>query len=495
MNSRKLFFFLLFVVFFPFLAFPKVILYPVPDGEPISKDYIVKINGQSLSVYQARVSAMPVNQVWPGYQRPLEQTELASFCYFDADETVTIEIRSAIPVKNVTIRPLSYNIKPIVKGNRISFKISRPGQFIVEINGWHKALHMFVNPVDNNPPEMTEENVLYFGPGVYWPGIIHAKDNQTIYIAGGAVVHGIIYVRKIKNVKIRGRGIIDASSIGRFDAMNMIFVDSSENVSVEGVVLRDSHIWAVLVHNSSHISIDNIKLIGHWRYNADGIDIVNSQHATIKNSFVRAFDDCIVLKGTTPRINMVSDVLVDNCILWNDWGRALEIGAETATDSIFNVTFKNCDIIHYVHIAMDIQNGDRAHIYNIKYEHIRVEDPIVENGYYDNSENPIRDIQKAKEYKPIDSYNPAELGRLFEINIRRNNYSKDTIRGKVENVIFRNVRYISSHKPKSYFSGYSSGHEIKNILFEDVFINDTRITDAVSGNFQSNAYVSNLIFD
>ena len=40
--------------------------------------------GQQLRVHPARVSAFPMNQVWAGYQRPVEQTKMSSFVSFDA---------------------------------------------------------------------------------------------------------------------------------------------------------------------------------------------------------------------------------------------------------------------------------------------------------------------------------------------------------------------------------------------------------------------------
>jgi DNA-binding protein YbaB len=69
---------------------------------------------------------MPVNQVWPGYQRPQEQTEIASFAYFDFSGQVSIEMTSNKEIKSVDIRPKSYGIKPVIKGNTIKFDLSRP---------------------------------------------------------------------------------------------------------------------------------------------------------------------------------------------------------------------------------------------------------------------------------------------------------------------------------------------------------------------------------
>ena len=44
-----------------------VLSWPAPEGEKLSEDYTLRVNGQTVSVYSCRVSAMPFNQVWPGY--------------------------------------------------------------------------------------------------------------------------------------------------------------------------------------------------------------------------------------------------------------------------------------------------------------------------------------------------------------------------------------------------------------------------------------------
>ena len=79
------------------------------SAHPDEKRYnacTLKVNGKPVDVYQCRVSKFPFNQVWPGYQRPIEQTELAGFAYWETDGASEIEISAeevaTIIVKEVT---------------------------------------------------------------------------------------------------------------------------------------------------------------------------------------------------------------------------------------------------------------------------------------------------------------------------------------------------------------------------------------------------------
>jgi hypothetical protein len=86
--------------------------------------------------------------------------------------------------------------------------------------------------------------------------------------------------------------------------------------------------------------------------------------------FLRNFDDVIALKGLKGYDwRNVENIMVQGCVLWCDWGRALEIGSETCADEFRNIIFSDCDIIHTSHTAIDLQNGDRG----ILFEDMRVE--------------------------------------------------------------------------------------------------------------------------
>lgn len=170
-----------------------VITYPVPEGEAASEDYKITVNGQDARAYRCRVSAVPFNTVWPGYQRPLGQTETASFAYFDmsgGETEAEMEITVLRDFEEAVMRPLSKTKgRYTVKDKKVSFRFGGPGHYTLETDGFHNALHIFINPVKDYGAEKEGPGVIYFGPGVHRPGKIELKSGETLFIDGGAVVH------------------------------------------------------------------------------------------------------------------------------------------------------------------------------------------------------------------------------------------------------------------------------------------------------------------
>lgn len=471
------------------------IVHPAPAGEQASDDYTLEIDGRPVFVYRARVSAVPFNQVWPGYQRPLEQTELAAFASWDMAAPVELSITAHRPFAKVTVRPYASGLQPRVEGRTLTMTVTQPGQFVVEFDDHHHALHCFANPPEKHAPSPTDPNVRYFGPGVHEAGVIVASSGQTIHLAAGAVVHGAIEADGATNVRITGRGILDSSRFTRerFNAgegpFGTICLHRCTHCLIEGITIRDPHAWTVIPVNCSDIEIRNIKLIGLWRYNSDGIDLVNSQRMTVRDCFVRAYDDCIVLKGmnawgphqagTLP----VEDIVVERCVLWNDWGRCLELGAETVAPAMRRIVFRDCDLIHTSMVAMDIQHGDRAEIADVLFERIRIE---MDDGM------PIPQFQNA----PGEVFNgrmgDGYLPQVLVVGINGNAYTQDATRGRVSDVRFRDIRVTANGISGSHLHGADAEHRVRDVSIETLVINGTPIDTLAAGRIDVGPFVDGV---
>ena len=452
-----------------------VVVYPAPADEKLSEDFTLTVAGKTAPVYLCRVSAMPFNQGWPGYQRPIDQTELASFAYWDMTAPVDIEVVSQRPIESVAIRPTARGIHPQVEGNRIRFHIDAPQQFVVEVNGWHKALHLFANPqavaIDPQAP-----GVRYFGPGVHRPGRMTLASNQTVYLAGGAVVYGCIEAKDATNIKILGPGILDSSEFERdFDRNwddvaagrhigsmgGCIHLLRCSQVTVDGPVLRDPHIWCLATFGCSDVQIAHVKEIGLWRYNADGIDICNSQNVTVKHCFVRTFDDSLVVKGMRYCSDLPNkNILFEDCVVWNEWGRALEIGAETSAPEFSQVTFRDCDIIRTAGIALDVQHGDRPTIKDLTFERIRLEVDDV---------NYAPQIQSSRDAKYTGNTNYCP--QFFVLVFRHGPWSYDKEIGAMRDIVVRDCSISGKPLPASSLNGLDVTHDIKGVTITNLQIN------------------------
>lgn len=465
-----------------------IVAWPAPAGEALCEFYSLAVNGQPVAVHACRVSAMPFNQVWPGYQRPLDQTELAAFACWDMAGPVTVEVTSERAVNSAVVRPAALNISPEVTGHRVSFRLERPTSLVVEINGAAHALHLFASPPETEVPPADTAGLRYFGPGVHHPGRITLQDNEAVYIAGGAVVHGSIHAHGASNIRISGRGILDVSQYERGVGGGAICLADCRDITIEGIVMRDPDVWCCSLFGCQDATISGVKLIGLWRYNADGIDVCNSENVTVEDCFVRAFDDALVIKGLKSARNSFDDRPIRNvrfrrCVVWCDWGRAMEIGAETCSPEIADIVFEDCDIIRTTHIALDIQHGDRALIRDILFENIRVEiDPW--------NPRPRMQSQREEQYQsdPSDTYCPV----LIEIVIRPTPYSKDDRRGTVRDVAFRNIHVVGPHRPHSSLRGFDAEHDVVGVTFQNLRFNDVLARDAEAARLHIGPHVTGI---
>lgn len=347
--------------------------------EPISPDYRVFANGEEIPVYTCRISEYSFNRVWPSHQRPFDQTCPASFVNIVSDGKVSLEVELLRPHKRVMIKPYSKNIEFAEKDSRVSFSLAQNGSYVLMTDDHKNCLYIFNSKPIEAPDPATVTH--YFGPGIHFAGKIVLHDNESLYVDRDALVYGCIYAEGAKNIRVFGNGLFDDSTEERVDNLcyeefinGNIKLYDCENVSIEGVLFRNSAIWCVNIFHCFDVSIDGIKVFGQWRYNTDGVDIVNSQRVTVKNSFVHSFDDTVVVKGIDRyRLTNCENILTENCTLWCDWGRTCEIGLETACREYKNIVFRNCDILRAGSVALDIQNGDYAEVHDVIFEDIRVE--------------------------------------------------------------------------------------------------------------------------
>ncbi len=498
-------------------------IYPVTTTNNECYDYRVKINGQSVQLDTARVSACPFNRRWPGHQRGIEQSELINFISLSTDEPLDFEIETNFSAENVIIRPLSLGIQPkINKDGVIRFTLPKNAYFTVEPCGRNNALHIFADPICKYNLNKEQDDVVYYGNGEHHVGLIELKSNQTLFIDEGAVVYANIRAKDAENIKILGRGILDNSenkekilfeenAVGNTSAVlnakreHTVQIEYCENVTIEGITIRDSLVYNIRPICCKNLNISNVKIIGCWRYNSDGIDMHNCEDVLIDNCFIRTFDDSICVKGfdfyTAGNVSEAvknamyhngkvydtfKNVRVKNCTIWNDWGKCLEIGAETKAEEICDIVFLNCDLIHVTGPVLDSYNIDYADVHDIVYKDINVEyDDVIMSPSIQKSDEEVY-VNKNENYAP----------KLINVTTDYHfEYSAGgDRRGKTHDITFQNIYLYGKYEPKFYFKGYDEEHKTKNVTVENVFWNGELLKKIKEENFVMDKFAENVVY-
>ena len=449
-------------------------VYPSPVGEPLSNIYRVSVAGKTVPVYLAKIGAADNElrfKAVDDLMHSADYFDTAAFAYFDVDGSVTVKVTSERIIRIAKILPLSANIKAKIHGNFILFKASSPQNLTVEINGeWVKSLHIFINPIEQNVPRANDPNVIFFGPGIHEVSNLTVGDNKTVYIAGGAIVKAVIgkdekyslepsglrnypptFILAGNHIKFAGHGIIDASECPTH-AGNLLFIKGTD-ITVEGVILRNSSGWTVPVFQSDHIVINNIKILG-YRANSDGIDICNGRNVIVDHCFIRTNDDLVVVKCWQGQ-GQSNHIVVKNCVLWNQLAHALLVGPELR-EKVDDVLFANCDIIHDQgrEWSLRVFQSDSTLVNNIRFENIRIE----------------------------------ESHQLISLCIGKNAATFQKNPGRVQNVSFQNIS--AAGKPLSVeLTGGDYQNGINGVVFKDVKLNGKSL---VQDDIRSNKFVQNV---
>ena len=427
----------------------EVVAYKAPVAASGAPDFAVKAEGKNIFVNNARI---------------------AGYAIFSCNEPVSLEIAWIGTIESVVVRPLSLGIKPIIEGHKITFTLPKPTNISVEINGnIRRPLFIFANPPETNPPGSEDPGIIYYRSGrIHNAGLVELKSGDTVYIAGGAIVRGAFIAEDANKITIMGRGILDGSGYHKGER-RMIEMLECTNLRIKDIVIFNSGHWTVPLKKCDTVNITNLKIV-NWRDWDDGIDICGSSNVTVSNCFIRTKDDCVAIKSvyypwmTGDGIGNVRNVTVQNSVLWNGvWGNGLEIGFETRAESISDIVFRDNDLIHVEgrEGTFTIHNGDRANVSNVLYENIRVEDSV---------------------------------GYLIDFKILKSRYSKDTERGRIENIRFNNIDVAGNVFPTSIMRGFDNTHSIDGVTFSNFRIHGTTISSEEQLKLEKNNFVKSLRF-
>lgn len=405
----------------------------------ISSLYGVRIDGKEVEVFQNEFFHFAI----PVYEKKGRERE--------------VEVTIPDNVKSVRLRPTSAGISFERDGSVLKFRVPAGLRVIVEIDG-DLLCPLYV--LQSERVEKPEKVSYEFQKGkVYHIGTLELKTGDVVYIEEGAVVSGMIRSRMADHIRIIGNGILYGGNWHEWNkngAEQMLVTVLGKDIEVRGITLLDGGSWHLVPTACEDVRIEDINILGKV-ITGDGIDIVGSRNVTVRNSFVRANDDCISIKAEEFQDPSgcadVRHILVEDCLFWNaEFGNALEIGYETRCDEISDVVFRNCEIVHCEYEGnqsggvLTIHNADRAFVHDIHYENIRIEDAQ----------------EKFIDIKTLDS-----------------KYSRDRVRGMVSDIYFKNIEITEGVFPVSIVRGFEMKQELcrpHDFYFENIVIHGKKIT-------------------
>ena len=385
--------------------------YGVPQTFDASGDVSMTVNDESVGVFKTRVYEEDKRIGTYATNNPVTFGNVAIFDY-KGDASVRIKVNRT-DINSVTIRPTRKGLSAAQETKdgatyiTINMKEGQQGQYSIEFNGSYKgtnSIMLFAQDILNKP-----DNVWKTISSYEKTDDLVVPEGKILWIEGGAVLNG--YVHCMNNSKIIGRGIITQNNWGPWGGNNRrnpvsvgyepVYYDGntpknngkggtelgSSNVQVIGISILDPTGWAVNIRNSNNVLFKDVNVVSA-RSNGDGITIQSSYNVFLDGCFVRSSDDSIVVKNYD-NIN-AHDIRVEDCTVWNDIAQCLEIGYETDMGGagssrceagyknkdakIYNVLFKNIDVVHKFHKGVaTIHNGDNIPIYHIAYDGVYVD--------------------------------------------------------------------------------------------------------------------------
>lgn len=432
--------------------------YNAPNGVEMKQDFEVKVRVPSGEWQPVATYAVKVDRVADA----CHNVEKASLAYFDFSGEVEVKVKSlAARIDKAQVRPLSYGIRPQQTDSTLTFKLNRPCNISVEVNGdiFHN-LHLFANPMETERPKLQKRasykagrpigQLLYFAPGLHQieGDSLEIPSGTTVYLAGGAVVRGRLLVKNATDVRIMGRGILHPEGRGEG-----VYIMNSKRVLVEGITTTQCP-----TGGSDSIVIRNVKVISSYGW-GDGLNVFASNNVLYEHVFCRNSDDCTTVYATRKGFNGgCRNITMRRAVLWADVAHPIMIGLHgnpEANEVIEDLTYQDIDILDHSEMQIDYQGclainvGDNNLVRHVRFEDIRIED--------------------------------FRQGQLFNLRIFYNKkYCAAPGRG-IEDVLFKNISYTGQGEELSMLIGYNEERKLKNIRFEGLRLNGLPITDTMPG--------------
>ncbi len=132
----------------------------------------------------------------------------------------------------------------------------------------------------------------------------------------------------------------------------LLFIWGCNNVTIQGVHLRDAGFWTTHLYQCNNVLIENCDIRSPYKPvpapSTDGVDIDVCKKVTIRSCYISVNDDAVCIKGgkgpdahKRSENGSVEDILVENCTFGESHG-TLTLGSESIHAK--NITVRNCKV-------------------------------------------------------------------------------------------------------------------------------------------------------
>ncbi|MGI6644600.1 MAG: glycosyl hydrolase family 28 protein [Bacilli bacterium] len=374
-----------------------ILEYPdfIDNYDNYSPNYRLYHGDKLIPVYSCNVNPM---HIWTPNPTTFVKAGVSTIS-LDGEATFKLQTNFHF-LESLKISPLDANVDFEIDIPRrvVTFKIAQPGQYTITLIN-SMVFHLFVNPPHMyNEQVPTTNNTIVFEKGIYNRNnsplidnnnFIHLESNTTVIIKKDAIVEaGFIAVNKT-NIHVIGDGIVSGAPFARNATTNEKLIpyefNFCTNISFKGITTLDPAGWCYNIYFCKNVLLDNIKIISS-RSNGDGVSLQSSQDVICKNSFVRTWDDSLVVKNYPNWQNKAEQGITKNitftkCQVWTDLAQSMELGYETVGEVFEDILFEDITILANFHkAAISIHNGNNAYIKRVKFSNITIENPKMGLG-------------------------------------------------------------------------------------------------------------------
>ncbi|MCR4708386.1 MAG: glycoside hydrolase family 28 protein [Clostridiales bacterium] len=308
------------------------------------------------------------------------------------------------------------------------------------------------------------------------PGLVESYDETQEYNLGTwegnplNMFASIITGLHVSNVVITGRGVIEGNAsfenwwegdgrlpVGGAFRPRVIFLNHCENVTVEGLTVKNGPAWNLHPYFSNNTRWIGMSVIcPKVSPNTDGMDPESVNGLEVVGMLFSLGDDCIAMKSGKYYMGHKYKVASQNVEIRQCYMRyghgSVTLGSETAA-GVKNLVCRDC-IFEATDRGLRIKTrrgrGEDSVIENIVFENIRMKNvltPFVVNSYYWCCDPDGRsEYVSCKEPLPVDERTP-----------------------RIRQLTFRNIEAHDCHAAASFIYGLPEA-KIEEVTFENVSI-------------------------